>query len=299
MDNAFAKDISAIARIEPVQKILEVVCRTTGLGFSAVARVTDTHWIACAVRDEISFGLQTGGELELETTICDEIRQHGQVVAIDHVDEDECYRNHPTPRLYGFQSYISMPIMLANGQFFGTLCAIDPKPARVNTPAIINMFKLFADLIAMHLDAQDRMVASEAALFDAREAARLREQFIAVLGHDLRNPLGAIATGAACLKMMPQDQETGEILNVIQRSVTRMTGLIEDVLDFARGRLGSGISIRRSTDANLGAMLEQVITELQMAWPARTIDRTIALNGPVACDARRIAQLLSNLLANG
>jgi hypothetical protein len=69
----FQGDLAAVARIDAVPTILEFVCRTTGMGFAAVARVTDERWIACAVRDEISFGLKPGGELKLETTICNEI----------------------------------------------------------------------------------------------------------------------------------------------------------------------------------------------------------------------------------
>jgi signal transduction histidine kinase len=61
------------------------------------------------------------------------------------------------------------------------------------------MFKLFASLIAFHLDAQERVTASEKALLDERQAAELREQFIAVLGHDLRNPLAAIDAGSQLL----------------------------------------------------------------------------------------------------
>ena len=75
--------LGAIAAIDAVPTILEVVCRTTGMGFAAIARVTEDSWIACAVRDEIAFGLEPGGELEVETTICDEIREHGEPVIID------------------------------------------------------------------------------------------------------------------------------------------------------------------------------------------------------------------------
>ena len=49
----------------------------------------------------------------------------GEAVVINHVAEDPDYRNHHTPLQYGFQSYISMPIVLRDGTFFGTLCAID------------------------------------------------------------------------------------------------------------------------------------------------------------------------------
>ena len=103
-------DVAAIARIDVIPTILEVVCRTTGMGFAAIARVTEDRWIACAVRDEIEFGLAPGGELKVETTICDAIRASGQAVVIDHVTADQDFCGHPTPAMYGFQSYISMPI---------------------------------------------------------------------------------------------------------------------------------------------------------------------------------------------
>jgi signal transduction histidine kinase len=291
-------DVAAIARIDAVPTILEVVCRTTGMGFAAVARVTEDRWIACAVRDEIRFGLEPGGELKVETTICHEIRASGQPVVIDHVAEDQAFCGHPTPAMYGFQSYISMPIRRANGALFGTLCAIDPRPARLKTPETVGMFKLFADLIGFHLDARERLATSEAALLNERQAAELREQFIAVLGHDLRNPLASIEAGAGLLRKAPLDERATAIVTLIQNSVRRMAGLIDNVLDFARGRLGGGLVLDRNANEPLGPVLEQVIAELRAAWPDRVIDAEITLAGPVNCDRARIAQLLSNLLAN-
>src|SRR5580692_8470712 len=164
----FQDDIAAIGRIEAVPTILDVVCRTTGMGFAAVARVTEDRWIACSVRDEIAFGLEPGGELKVETTICDEIRQSREAVVINNVAESAVYCRHPTPAMYGFQSYVSMPIILKDGTFFGTLCAIDPRPARVNTPETIGMFRLFAELIAKNLDAESKLAATETALLGAR-----------------------------------------------------------------------------------------------------------------------------------
>jgi hypothetical protein len=80
-----------------VPAMLDTVCRVTGMGFAAVARVTDERWIACSVLDDIAFGLQPGGELKLETTICHEIRQNEQAVVISDVAADEFYRDHHTP----------------------------------------------------------------------------------------------------------------------------------------------------------------------------------------------------------
>jgi signal transduction histidine kinase len=297
MATDLSADIAAVQGIAAVPRILEVVCRSTGMGFAAVARVTEQRWVCCAVRDEIAFGLAPGGELELETTICHEIRQSHEAVVIDNVAEDAAYCGHHTPAKYGFQSYISMPIILADGTFFGTLCAIDPRPARLNTPQTVGMFKLFAELIATHLEAVDRLAASEARLLNERETSELREQFIAVLGHDLRNPLASIAAGARMLAKEDSKQATGEILGLIQKSVARMSALIDNVLDFARGRLGSGIALKRSPQS-LEPVLNHVIAELRASSPERTIETKIDLTQQVDCDGGRIGQLFSNLLGN-
>jgi GAF domain-containing protein len=160
-----------------------------------VARVTQDTWTACAVRDEIDFGLKAGGELPLKTTICDEIRASGRAIIIDHVSEDPHFRTHHTPRMYGFQSYISVPIIRTNGEFFGTLCALDPLPKKVSEAGTIATFELFCQLISLQLDVGERLENSEAALLNEQQTAELREQFIAVLGHDMRTPLSSVLVG--------------------------------------------------------------------------------------------------------
>jgi signal transduction histidine kinase len=296
MTHEFQPDIDAIGRIPAVPTILDVVCRTTGMGFAAVARVTEDRWIACGVKDDIAFGLQPGGELKVETTICHEIRQTREAVVINHVADDPAYCSHHTPAMYGFQSYISMPILLPDGSFFGTLCAIDPKPHMLKTPEIIGMFKLFAELIAFHLDANARLAASEALLARERAVAELREQFIAVLGHDLRNPLMAVSAGAAMLARRPE--RAPEIVGPMERSIARMAGLIDNVLDFARGRMGGGIVLDRAAAVPVAPILHQVIEELRRTHPDRAMVADITSDAPVACDPIRIAQLFSNLLGN-
>ena len=285
-----AAAIDAIAQISAVPTILDVVCKTTGMRFAAVARVTADRWIACSVRDEIAFGLEPGGELKIETTICNEIRDHRQAVIIDNVAEDPAYANHHTPAVYGLQSYISMPITLADGSFFGTLCAIDTVPRTLNTPETVGMFQLFANLIAFHLDAQQRVDQE-------RQASELREQFIAVLGHDLRNPLASLDAGTRMLLRSVEDDKGKSVLTLMRSSISRMSGLIDNVLDFARGRLGGGIAVEQASRVPLKPVMEQVIAELKMANPGRRIDAELT-EALVRCDEGRIGQLLSNLLAN-
>lgn len=299
MEQQFNRDLAAVAHIPVVPKILEVICRTTGMGFSAVARVTEARWIACAVRDEIAFGLTPGGELDVRTTICDQIRASNQMVVIDSVDTDPRFRSHPTPAQYGFKSYISVPLRYPDGRFFGTLCAIDPNPARLDRVEVVGLFTMFADLIGFHLDAYDRLHASEKALSDERREGALRDQFIAVLGHDLRNPLAAISTSANLLAGDPSPEAAGRMVTIIQRSTSRMTGLVENLMDLASGQLGGGLSIVSQDTSDLASTIEDVSAESRAVWPHRIIETDVILTEPVACDRPRIAQLASNLIANG
>jgi signal transduction histidine kinase len=292
----FQNDIDLVSAIQAVPRILEVVCRTTGMGFAAVARVTEDRWVCCSVRDEIGFGLQPGGELQVETTICDEIRASGKTVVIDHVAEDPDFRAHHTPAQYGFQSYISVPIVRRDGSFFGTLCAIDPRPAKLRTPEITGMFELFAELIAFYMDSEERLRVSESALLDAGKTSQLREQFIAVLGHDLRNPLQTMKVAASVLQRAPE--KAAAMVPVMQQSLGRMSELVENLMDFARGRLGGGFELTSRIELELESELRRLVEEIASGWPGRAVVFEGDMQAPVHCDRLRLTQLLANLLVN-
>lgn len=293
-----SRDVMAIGRIEAVPTLLRVLCETTGMGFAAVARVSTSTWTACAVQDNIEFGLKPGGQLDLSTTLCSEVRMARTPIVIDQASTDPHYKNHHTPRIYNIESYISVPILLANGDYFGNLCAIDARPARISMPHILSMFTLFAQLIAMHLENERKREQTQAALYDERATGELREQFIAILGHDLRNPLAAVAASGDLLQHIATDSTQQSIAAQIKTSVQRMSGLIDDVLDFAQGRLGGGIGVRFEEVDDVEAALSTVVRELRDTHPQRSIDCTIERNCRIHCDRGRLQQLASNLLAN-
>lgn len=142
-------------------------------------------------------------------------------------------------------------------------------------------------------------IKAEAEAKSERTGLELRDQFMAVLGHDLRNPLAAIRSG---LRMLAKGENhtprENAIIKEMERSVDRANRLIDDVLDFARGRLGSGIPLERNSDRQLGPILEQVLAEIRAIDPDRDFEARIDIEHPVDCDPDRIGQMASNLLAN-
>ncbi|WP_025146444.1 PAS domain-containing sensor histidine kinase [Pedobacter jeongneungensis] len=144
---------------------------------------------------------------------------------------------------------------------------------------------------------RNAILSTENTLKTEREMAILREQFIAVLGHDLRNPLGAIKTGAALLGRSVLSDRDKSIVGTIAKSTQRMEELIANVMDFARVRMGSGIALSKEK-VSLDPIMEHIVNELTISFPDRGVITDFNVNEPVNCDPNRMAQMLSNLLAN-
>lgn len=154
-------DVATLLQLPALPALLELASRLTGMGFVAVARVTAERWTACAVHDLLGFGLQPGQDLVLETTICDEIRQHQRTVQFDHASAHPVFSTHPTPAIYGFESYLSVPMFRRDGSFFGTLCALDPRPSQLDALSV-KCFEVLAAWIGAQMELDDAQVGGDA-----------------------------------------------------------------------------------------------------------------------------------------
>jgi len=125
-----------------------------------------------------------------------------------------------------------------------------------------------------------------------------RDMFLAILGHDLRNPLNAIAISATILPMVSDDKS--EILECgkrISRSATVMERMISDLLDYTRTRLGAGMPVKPGP-LDLAALSGELIAEYRAAHPDREIEFRIDGDVNGLWDSDRIRQAISNLLGN-
>ncbi|MDY7227078.1 PAS domain-containing sensor histidine kinase [Hyalangium rubrum] len=133
---------------------------------------------------------------------------------------------------------------------------------------------------------------------EREQEGRFRERFIGVLGHDLGNPLAAIRLSAAA--MLAKDTLTPDVRRVMQRidaSAERMARLVKQLLDFTRARMAGGIPLRPGEMA-LEEVCRRIIAELELAYPNRDIHLEIRGESKGFWDEERMAQVLSNLVAN-
>ena len=149
--------------------------------------------------------------------------------------------------------------------------------------------------IFFQLHRQKLQLAQE--LRERTETLRLNEMFVAVLGHDLRNPLNAVLMSAHLLQRASKEDLVRDAATRILSSGHRMTRMIEDLLDLARARLAGGIPLQRER-IDLGMLVPRVVRELNSTFPERKID--VLHEGDLVgeWDADRLAQVASNLIAN-
>ncbi|RUP77820.1 sensor histidine kinase [Alteromonas sp. KS69] len=298
MSSSIERDIRTIQSIEAVPHIMKMLSDVTGLRFICVARVTEDNWTMCAVYDQVNFNLIPGDQLDNKTTFCSQVRKSTKAIVIEHAKKDDVYRQSEIPKMYGFESYFSFPIYNQNGDFFGTLCGLDPRPAVLKTDKIESQIKSFAELISRQMEVDDRLAAVETDLISEQAAAKLREQYIAILGHDLRTPLSALKMGVDFLVDHASDATSQKVLARMDNSAKRMTRLISDVMDFTHGQMGKGIQLNVKPASDLKSVLVHTVSELSGLHPDREILADIIIDGTFSCDPERISQLLSNLLIN-
>lgn len=205
----------------------------------------------------------------------------------------------PMLRLHGRAEEIALDLVRADGSKISVTASVI---ARRNA-AGEQIAAHFAMVKATERRSYERALLADrsraqATLQEQEEVAILREQFIAVLGHDLRNPLGALISGVRLLGRETLSERGRNVLLMMTKSADRAVLLIENILDFARGRLGEGLILARDAREPLTPVLEQVVGEVALEFPDCDIRTDFAIAEPLDCDRQRLGQLVANLLSN-
>lgn len=145
-------------------------------------------------------------------------------------------------------------------------------------------------------EAIDQAIEESVAHFSAAVNSA-QDVFIGILGHDLRSPLQAISSGAQVLMLEEKHSELIQLGSRMYRSVGRMQGLLDNLLDFTRSRIGGGIEIERRT-CDLGELVEQVVGEFRMSHPGRDLSDACSGDCRGEWDSLRLGQVYQNLISN-
>ena len=167
------------------------------------------------------------------------------------------------------------------------LGAVDFLFKPIEPHALQSKVKVFFDLQRQRIQLREQMQTLS-------DTLRMNEMFIAILSHDLRNPLNAVLTGAEVLLRTSQEESTRKIAERIRSSGQRMGGLVNDVLDMARSRVGGGIVLNKEP-LDLGELAQRLVAEHHRDGG---IELEVVGDLRGEWDAGRVAQAISNLLGN-
>ena len=206
------------------------------------------------------------------------------------------------PRTWHARAHLALPV-IGQDDILGVLLVDrdqgdDYEPHHLQLlSAVCSQLGAYLTLVRLHHETAHQTTLLVDREQQLRGAARFREEFIGVIGHDLRNPLSAIRTGARLLLKRARLHD-GDVA-VVERlaaSADRMSRMIDELMDFARGRLGGGIPLRR-TYVDLHALCADVVEEAQTAH-GRPVTLQTSGDPRGHWDGDRLAQLLSNLVGN-
>ncbi len=279
-----------------LQKLADTAMSLCGAGSAGISLVdTDAgkdvfRWRATAGR----YTEYLGGTMPRDFSPCGEVlRRDAPILMINMV------------HYYGYVSQLSSPpheVLLvpfhAEGKPVGTVWVVSHDDSRKFDTEDLRVLRSLTNFASVAVRAFARTNELERANAAAEVASEMREQFIAVLGHDLRNPLGAIVNSAKLLERGSPAERIAPLGQIIGRSAHRIGELVDNLLDFTRGRLGGGIGIAPRRHETLEAVLDHVVAELRSAYPERIVQTHYAFGAPVEVDADRIAQMVSNLVGN-
>ncbi len=275
--------------------VVRLVSQLLGVPIAAVNLIAaGRQWF----KSEIGLGVR---EMPLDDSICKYALLQEDGMVVPDTREDERFTCNPlvtgTP---GLRFYAGELLKTSDGIPLGTLCALDysPRPQGLDEQQAFAL-KTLARQVMSQIELR-RLLAQQAHTQEQlRSADRRKDEFLATLAHELRNPLAPIVSAAALLSFTQEPKAVRQASEVIKRQASHITGLVDDLLDVSRVAQGKIALEQTALDLNLVAAVavEQVRPLVERhghQLDVRLPDEPAMTTG----DHKRLVQVLTNLLSN-
>lgn len=160
---------------------------------------------------------------------------------------------------------------------------VDPKIMKHKVSTLIELYRSRAQLAV-----QSRRLA---------EVLRMHETFVAAVNHDLRTPLHTISVGISLLAGDDPSPETRDVFRRVEAAIDRMGGMLDQLYDLARSRIGEGIAIQ-STPGDLGVLIGSVVKEVELRGKGVPIELAVQGDARGTWDLTRVSRIAANLISN-
>lgn len=293
---------------EAFETTLRIAAQLVGVRSAFVAQLTSESMEVLGAWDDNGCGIRSGGTEPLEETFCQYVRATGAPVVIPLAAIDPRVRNVATRTTYQIGAYVGVPLTVADGSLFGTLCMLDPEP-REFTDDHVNLLTIVGHHLA-HLIERELLQKSarrlehqnEQQISSARSVVEEQCMLLQAVAHDLRAPLTSIRGYTDLIEsevLGPVPFVQKQNLRQIANSAMFMNRLVTDLVDAARAEKQSLMIITAPYHPGeiaqrvMGMYRQQALEQhlgLELREPAGLPE---ALG-----DAARVEQILLNLVGN-
>ena len=193
--------------------------------------------------------------------------------------------------------YIAVPIVLADGTFFGALCAIDLKPLELH-PLQSKLMIILARFLAIHIERDKMLPLLQKTKEEGEKASNIRRNFFSVVNHEFRTKLTSIQGFSELIRDQDfSNAEIKEYVTDIHTDAQHLSKMISELLDLERMESGEGKLNPRELDLNV--IIMNVVDHIRPTTPLHTIHLELDANLPLFLgDHDKLTQVVSNLLSN-
>lgn len=289
-------DPTVASEVETIDRALRAVCHTTSMRVAALVQEHDGQSVVVRIVDSAGLDISSAELLSLDVPFTSGVITDHYFLSSSHPSASGRLLLKGPIHSFEFPYYVCAPVYAPNGAILGMLWAMDMERAPQLSGPVRDLVLCLAELIG-YREAVKREPDVLRSNPDAAVQA-LPERVIGLLGHELRTPLSTMSTALQILVSLPIDKKGLEVVRIAQNSVRQMTETIENIVDFARARLGGGMVLHRSGSENLELILYKIVQEAQLKHPEHCVDADFDLSLPVDCDAQKVGRLASNLLTS-